>query len=672
MTKVYRTRQGEDARRAYKRSLAERKNPGDLPPPGIPDALPDDPDGLLPNDALYAPIRVQVQPFALGGEGLPIDPNDTTVLKLQWRRYNETEFHDASELQEFKNIDIKFPLPLEIAEDRFEGYEGQFFLRVYIDALWSGNTDWSREAPIRLDRTAPYGHRPTPNDIPLKIELTSRPITTATLTAQSGAECEIPDFDDPDKSRIIVAIGWGDAPPDPDEIIIPAISGPLLPSRKMTVPRDKIEPLGSGTHYVTYVLMDPAGNISKLARVESVSVALGDLPTNLRPHSVPLHDDLLINRADAAAGVTVDIPLYDNHAPEDLIFVEWGDTLLPPYPVGEDPDPVISIRVNWARLKAEYDFDAGGVQIVEVGYRVERAPQVEYRPVPPTIDINVDFSMTGPIDPGDPDPNPVNPLLDLVTVYSDSGSENEVPEADFGKPAVAKFKAPDPIVDGDTFTLYWRGVAVVDTYVSDGTDQPDDEISINITWDEINEGGSHTQLPVYYVMSHADFPNNDQESRVTHVKVDAIRIIPDAPIFSDIGTGNTLNCNHLRLVNGEIGYRMTVQPSTYLEPGEEIELRWRVYRTAADGGTPIPEVDKTETLTIPPNAHIVGIPWFIEYDDHVLPADALSPSRISMAQIDYTTSVDGVDRPSEKTEKRMVIALGSDGVTCRLDEVIAP
>ncbi|MEF9673389.1 hypothetical protein QNM99_19060 [Pseudomonas sp. PCH446] len=49
-------------------------------------------------------------------------------------------------------------------------------------------------------------------------------------------------------------------------------------------------------------------------------------------------------------------------------------------------------------------------------------------------------------------------------------------------------------------------------------------------------------------MSNDDFPNNDRESRTTHVRVRAIRIVLDPPLIPDMGSSPVLNCNHLRSV----------------------------------------------------------------------------------------------------------------------------
>jgi hypothetical protein len=668
MTKVYRKRQGEEVRRTHSQLTAARNQFGDLDKPIVVDAIPDDPDGLLPEGKARDPIRVEITEFALEPDP-PVPLEFKSYLTLQWRRENEGEFYAIHDVVEFSNrVPVQWPKELTIETRYFPVPEDKFILRYHL-IPWSTNEETSEEAPIRIDKIAPYGDRPDPEDNPPAIRFTSTFITDETLTAEDGVECLIRDFADVDRDRIKVAVGWGLRPPDPGETIIPAFWGPLPDDGKVTIPRSHVEGLGSGTHFVTYTLIDPAGNISKLSIVNSISVALGTLPTNLKPHTVPLHDDGLINRADAYAKVKVDIPLYDNPQPEDQIVVEWGSVLVPPTIVGEDPPDLFSILVSWPRLKAEYDFVTGGEQNVKVGYRVERAPQVEFRPTPETIDIKVDFSMTGPIDPTDPDPNPVTPLLDKVKVIGNSGKENKLTDADFNAPATAKFKAPYPIVAGDIFTVYWNGVAVADTFTADGSERPGiTEISITITWDEIVDGGMHPKLPVMYVMSNPSFPHNDQESFTTDVYVNVVPITPEAPVFPDL-IPPFLNCVALRTVGGVIGYRVKVPPSSYLVPGEKIQMRWRV--VDSDETTPI-AVDKDEDLTIPDDAQTAGIDWFVEYDLHVLPTDAASTSRFTFADIDYTVPVDGSDKPSLKTHQIMSIALASPGATCELTGIPTP
>lgn len=668
MSKVYRKRQGEDTRRDYNRLLAERSSSKDLVKPTVVHAIPDDPDGLLPEDKAHFPIRIDIDAFALEPPGgSPIEFK--SYLTLEWKRESEVDFYPVHDVVELSNkVPVQWPLELSIETRHFPIPEDKFIFR-YSVIPWSTNEETSEEVPIRIDKVAPYADKPDPQDNPPAIRFTSAYITDDTLASEDGVECLIEDFADPDRDRIKVAVGWGAAPPDPGEVIIPAFYGPLPDDGKITIPRSYLDNLKSGTYYVTYTLIDPAGNISKLSRVNSISVALGPLPTNLKLHSVPLHADGLINRADAAKVVRVEIPLYDNPDPDDQVVVEWGAVLVPATPVGEVPPDPISIPVSWPRLKAEYDFAAGGEQIVKVGYRVERAPQVEFRPNPETIDINVDFSMTGPIDPTDPDPNPVTPLLEKVSVISSTDVENKLSDVNFNQPATARFGAPYPTVAGDTFTLYWNGVAVADTYVADGSERPGTVINITITWDEIVDGGMHPELPVMYVMSHGSFPNNDRESITTHVAVSVISIVPEAPIFPDYSSP-FLNCGALRTVNGVIGYRVKVPPSPYLVPGEMIQMRWRVLDS--DEATPISAVDKDEELTIPDDAQTNGIDWFVEYDLYVLPTDAASASRFTFADIDYTVPVDGSDTPSEKTHQIMSIALATPGATCELTGIPTP
>ncbi|KIH84483.1 hypothetical protein [Pseudomonas batumici] len=662
MTTVTRTRQGQEARRAYGKLLAKRNANREMTRPTVVDAL--DSDGLIPAAKLLSPIKVEIPQFDLG----PPNAGFHSELTLEWKRVNEDEFRPVSRMERIENDGtITFPLERVIERTYSDGQEGQFLLRYHV-VLWNENDDWSDETRLRIRRTAPYRDRPYPDDTP-PFAIVTTPVTEATLTADGGVECEIPDFTDPDRDRIIVAIGWSDVLPNPNDPVIPVITVPLPPDRMVTIPRPTIEPLRSGLYYLSYVLVDPAGNVSNLARVLDVPVALGRLPINPHPHSVPLAADGLINRADAFFGVTVDIPRYDDHESTDKIFVKWGNSELQSVEVGEVPPSVISVPVSWQRLTSQYNYTAGGVQITPVSYWVERAPTVDFRPTPPSINVNVDFSASGPID--DDDPNPVTPALDEVLVTSFSGLENKLGAVvDFGKDATATFDLPDPVVEGDTFTLYWNGVAIADNYVADSDSAPGDPVSLDILWSEILIGGPSDALPVYYALSNDDFPNNDLESVTTPVLVEAIPIVPNPPVFTDL-TGNLLNCSVLRRIGTAIGYRVNVPLSSYLVPGEQITLHWRAFES--NGTTPVPGTNKDSPITLPDPIPTTGIDWFVEpYATHILPIDPGSGIRSGWAEIYYTVQVSGTPRDSEKTRKVVSISLGSPGDTCDLADVPTP
>lgn len=75
---------------------------------------------------------------------------------------------------------------------------------------------------------------------------------------------------------------------------------------------------------MVYVLVDKAGNISRVSKPMSVVVALGAMPANLKLPEVPLAADDLIDRLDAKQGVQVHVLEYDNWKSTDEISVSWG------------------------------------------------------------------------------------------------------------------------------------------------------------------------------------------------------------------------------------------------------------------------------------------------------------------------------------------------------------
>jgi hypothetical protein len=660
MTSMEKKLKAQQVRRNWFKQRAER-NAGKavIGVPTIVDAIPGDADGLMPVTRLEDDLKIQIPDWR---EGNP-PPFGEEQLVFEWRFGNEA-YTELSDEKFPLPISDTFPLDRVIEKHFFTGREGTFSFRYGVKAWSDTSLVFSAPVPITLDRTPPYGNAEPPAIEPLTL-----PITDASMAADGGVFVTIPDFVEDKKEFVLVVIGWLDHVPLPDEPLVADVTELLPTDRKILVPRDAVERYASGDHYVAYVLFDKAKNKSRLSFPYTVPVALGPLPTLLKPPVVPLaEDDGLIDLMDAYAGVEVEVPAYDNWQSTDKIVVKWGNSALEPVPVGEKPpfpNPM-SIPVIWQHLKDEYTVPAGE-QTIHVSYSVMRGTTPYPEPV--GVDVEVDFSSTGPTNPDEP--NPVNPDLDPVIVRGDSGTDNHLLPADAGKPATATLTLYDPPTEDDLITLYWNGVAVADTYTVLDTDKAGDDIELDVLWSEIEAGGGPA-AQVYYTLSHPDFVN-DQRSPVTDVTVDAIPLVIEAPEYvdlSDVGGGNLiLNCQSLRLIGGVIGYRVHIPASDYLVDGQTVIIKWQLEES---DGTLVTSAEKTQTLPITADAKTKGIDWFVApYATHILPAYTGTADKWAYAKTTYTLTIKGQPVPSETSSAIVGIGdLGSGIDTCDLSNIV--
>ncbi|VVN26834.1 hypothetical protein PS639_04578 [Pseudomonas fluorescens] len=338
--------------------------------PTIVDAIPGDADGLMPIDKINAALEVEIPLWSDRPPTPGLSLKDILVLE-----YSHSGLPGYVPIGSPEDIldqdafpDSNFPLERQIPLDVISSFEGTLKFR-YTVTSWNGSTR-NAESPVTIDRTGTI--RP---GTPVAFDVVEPLITDAVLTRDKGVKCVVPDFVEDKKDFVKVAVGWmADLPEDEADFPDLVAFFDLLPaSREILVPEKFVTDIGSRTKYVVYFLYDKAGNRSEMSLPKSVQVALGTLPGALKPCTVPLADDGLIDRADAALPTHVHIEEYTGWSRDDGIIVSWGTNKLARTSVGTHLPFPLKITVPWAHMSAEYNFTSTPhVQPVDVDYTILR------------------------------------------------------------------------------------------------------------------------------------------------------------------------------------------------------------------------------------------------------------------------------------------------------------
>ena len=328
----------------------------DLVAPELMDQIPGDADGLMPHDKITAPLAIQVPLYSDRHRLLP------NVLKVEWLPSSSAEYLLVFE-EEIPGTNLlpddQFPLQKELPLSLFENYEGKFQFR-YRVSNWNDH-QVGRESPpvpVTIDRIGPI--RPATPEAIAGVPVL---VTSDILTRDGGLKCQIPDFTEDKKESVRVVVGLMDKPPESAaEFPALVVFDELLPAtRDILIPANYINAIGSKLQYLVYYLYDKAGNRSERSYDRSVQVALGELPSGLSSCEVPLAaDDGFIDRADGAMPVKVKILEYTGWQTTDGIVIEFGNQELARTSVGGHLDFPLEITIPWARVRAAYDFLAGG------------------------------------------------------------------------------------------------------------------------------------------------------------------------------------------------------------------------------------------------------------------------------------------------------------------------
>ncbi|AHG43536.1 hypothetical protein N018_09680 [Pseudomonas syringae CC1557] len=619
MNNVEKIKEGIERRREYLRSKANVvPAPGGLQDPPLKavelDVLDGDPEGLLHVSMLVSDLDVKI-PFW----GFLIPQNAYAEVTMNIRDsagtivYTDPRKHDGPLPQSV------FPLKQNIPQASIP-HEGTYTIDYSVESS-SGNSNVSEPFTITIDRTAPYYNADPTVAFPAALVVPEKSITDAYFTG--GVDefvCILPEYSGRTlEDRIIVF--WDPVLPENISAPDPAFGPVFVPDDlKIPIPKIIIEKRPNGPTFAVYWLIDKAGNVSSISTPAKVDVQLGALPADLKDPEVPLGP--LVDLADAHLGVEVKIPAYNNPK-GSTIQAKWGAIDLDSKDPGSDPVDVF-ISVPWSVLKSEYAGGPGG-EPVKASYQVKRGSLL-FPDAPLVVEVEVDFSTIGPVNPDEP--NPVNPDLAPVHVVGADGEQDKLTLADKLKDITATVELYTPVAPGEVLQLYW---GVPDKPVADFTvvnESAQDPITFIIPWAAIEAQGNNPALRMYYTINSAT-GNNPQQSLDTLVDV-AVMVVGFDPVsfpdlYEDTGGFKTLSCRSLYSEDyadptAKFGFRVQVPGDTDLNVGDTLIAVWQGYEF--DTTTAIPATRFTHThppLTADEVAN--GFIFLVEpYDTYIVSA----------------------------------------------------
>lgn len=567
--------------------------------------------------------------------------------------------------EEYTGTDIgKFPLQVTIGKDDIGSWvDGpQFFS--YKVKPWNGSAaSDSGTLTLIFDRVPPYG-----NNTPDRFPALGYDVTDANINSVS---VKLPRYDTHAASDKVYVYWLNHVPEDP-AAVTPVITEvvDVLP-KTLNVPAEKIKAVGDGGVYVLYVLVDKAGNISRLSEPTPVGVAVGPLPSGLQDPVVPLAADGLIDQEDAWAGVVIQVPRFEDWKSTDWLQVKWGTLELGWREMGSAPKFPLEFLVPPKQLWDQYGASSTGERATDVSYELRRGtvPQGSRK-----IEVNVNLEAIGPTDPGtDPGwPGPVDPKLALAKIYGKvSDVANTLLPTDEKQDATLKVVMDPAFKEGDIVSFYWDDVHVSESDYSLRAADLGAEISVEIPWAYIEERNNGS-VPVHYRVERPGVPNRPK-SPSTLVNVEAIVLRPDAPEF--LG-GNTtppvgwLTCGALYDDDNpsplDPAIRVLIEDlgGYGLKAGDTLTLHWYAVHSLS-GEEKIEDTVFDDPIVLT-EADLVRLVWRVQpYDEYILPIyNYHATIHYGRGRVYYSFDLDGKTVKSEVAEQ--VVAMHDAAGSCPL------
>ena len=377
-------------------------------------------------------------------------------------------------------------------------------------------------------------------------------IDDAYLTTNGGVQFGIPDntFVQPPgrwAAGDFITFYWSTVMfPRPQDVVSPPGGIPmLLTGNTFFLARTLIDI--SGGFHAFYTITDRAGNVSRPSFIENREVRLIADPDRgtpflpLAPAPEDSSTDDLINIADYRLNPEVLVRAYNNHAPLlDRLEVQWDTQPYSPQgPVFTNfPQTFANMQ---AAIKASYTQTTIGPQSVPVRYRISRNGTL-FTSFDKTIQL--DLSVGGPVNPGDPGTPNIN--LNQAHVF---GANSSTP--DVLLPAHADQPVRVDIVLWTVAVAPHPGLSIIFLWEDErvgpfpiGTATGGSTFSFNIDWAVVARHGNDLKTIKYLVLDPAT--TNENESPATTVDVqDAVTVMLPAAQYVDL-VGTRWSCGSLK------------------------------------------------------------------------------------------------------------------------------
>lgn len=466
----------------------------------------------------------------------PSEATDKVELFLDsgsggWVSVGDHEFTVPAEGDSFPEA---FPYPMTIVTNYLPD-EATCRLKFIITDYTDFETE-SLVTTVICDRLPPYKHLP-----PALLKLPADYLDDTNLPVGGNLTATIPgypDWKDSDQIAIYLLDAAAEIPEDPTGyplVFYDNVPAPGVTDTPVQIPAATLREFGDAACLFVYVLLDKAKNPSHVSAPKAVSLTFGPLPDNLTPPKVREAVPGPLLNEHARAGVSVWIDKYDNWKAGDKARVTWGATRVVP-----DLDfldmPTMEVPVLPALLMLqEYGQSTTGIKSTPVSYQIIR----KGRPFgPQSANFPVNFEVPIPWLPWPPVDWPIgfHPALLAGEVKNFDGARtNQLTRDDKGQIAKFTFKWYSTAINGDVVDFFWNGFEVLEARVEfdDTIHTPGEDLTVDILWKYIKEGGNGGTVPVHYQVSRPSVAN-DLPSAPRPVDVNAIAVELPAASFPKI------------------------------------------------------------------------------------------------------------------------------------------
>lgn len=587
--------------------------------------------GLISADNATRPITVQCP--------LGSDSDDFDWIEVRWQNLdlplpNWVTLYGPEQFMLpaiGRDIDVTLSPPLGVGGFSHGRYQIEH--RLFVNSFDENNNslpqeefEYSSPQFLTVDRIAPYSSLIS-REVPPAAQYTGSlpagaPLTQSIITADGGAPHTIPNNNYPTASGQwamgdTVRYYWSQG-----LVPLPAFEvGAQVPPRLMlqtgnifTVPASAITVGGAWNFF--YTITDAAGNVSRPSVVSTFTVSLLPAPTQMVIYSdkapAPVGGSLddLLNIPDYVGGISFEAT-YSN--PQfSLDQIQWRVGTQPfsaLSPTFTTLPSVISGTTLNTLLKTEYGTKKGP-QPTEVQFRVVRNGETFYSPVKT---FNVDLSVTGAVNPGEP--GSPNPNLNQAHIFGENSLVPDVITADHAnKPITVQillWTGPDVPTTGDFVLVVGDDGNAVAPAFEITTQLPGEMITFTIPWSSqlIKRNGDQN---IHYFVAASRTPaptDNLNRAPDTPISVtDAVMISLAAPQFvRTYGSGLSLiwNCDSMgprpQVTPADYDGRIFVPGDTRFELNKTLTLYVRVLSPRMN-----PTVNEVRPFTTPITPQVIA------------------------------------------------------------------